>query len=80
MKIKLYKFLGKFIPYFKKKFMTIDYYINNWDFLQRKIYSHHCIPRIGETVILFVNEQNIKYKVIENKYINDDIRILLGRQ
>ena len=25
---KLYKFLGTFIPYFKRKIMTINYYIN----------------------------------------------------
>ena len=78
LKLKIYNFLGRFIPYFKSKYMIIDYYIKDWIFLQRKTYNHTAVPRVGETVVLFVNEQNIKYKVIEIEYINDDIKILLG--
>ncbi len=79
LKLKIYKFLGKFIPYFKSKYMIIEYYIGDWGELsQRETYSHNTVPRIGETVVLLIDGQNIKFKVIEVEYINNDIRILLS--
>ena len=76
-KLYLYRFLGKFIPYFKHKIMVIDYYTNNWVFLTCKTYNHTAVPRKDESVVLFVNGQNIIYTVITVRYESDNIKILL---
>ena len=78
LKLKIYKFLGKFIPYFKTKIMTINYYTGNWIFLQQQTYNHHSSPRVGEKVELFVNGIVTIYNVIDVKYTNTDIKILLS--
>ncbi len=78
LKLKIYKFLGKFIPYFKSKYMIIDYYIGNWIFLQQQTYSYNSTPRVGEKVELFVEGNLTTYNVIDVKYTNSDIKILLG--
>lgn len=76
-KIKLYKFLGTFIPYFKRKIMTIEYYTNNWTFLTSQSYSHTSVPRIGDEVILSANETTNTYTVLKVRYEGNDIKILL---
>ncbi len=76
-KIKFYKFLGTFIPYFKRKIMTIDYYTTGWVFLTQRIYIHNAVPRIGDFVSLLVNDVKVKYSVIEVDFDGNDIKILL---
>jgi len=76
-KLKLYKFLGTFIPYFKRKIMTIDYYTNGWVFLTQRTYTHCAVPRIGDFVFLLVNDVKVKYSVIEVNFDGNDIKILL---
>lgn len=76
-KLKLYKFLGTFIPYFKRKIMTINYYINNWDFIRSENYTHNAVPRIGEKVELFIDEKITQYIVKDVIYSGNDIKILL---
>lgn len=76
-KLKLYKFLGNFIPYFKRKIMTIDYYTSGWVFLTQRSYTHCAVPRIGDFVSLLVNDIKVKYSVIEVDFDGNDIKILL---
>lgn len=78
LKLKIYKLLGKFIPYFKSKYMTINYYTGNWIFLQQQTYNYNSTPRVGEKVELFVNGIVTIYNVIDVKYTNTDIKILLS--
>lgn len=79
LKLHLYKFLAIFMPYYNRKFksMTINYYINNWVFLQQKMYKHSGIPKAGDYVELYVDDQTIKYVVKEVLFSGDEIKILL---
>jgi len=77
VKIGNYKFLGTFIPYFKRKIMKIDFHVNNWDFLTTQTYTYSYVPRIGEKVELFLDEVNKTFTVIDVLYKSDVIKILI---
>ncbi len=77
-KLQLYKVLGIFIPYFKRKIMKIDYFTGNWVFLTTLSGVGLAVPRIGEHVVLYVQEQNVTYTVMDVVYHPGNIvKILL---
>jgi len=45
---------------------TIAYYLDNDDnFLKVETYKNKAIPRIGEKVSLYINEENASFRVID---------------
>ena len=61
--------------------LSIDYYHNvngAWVFLQNKVYSNlNNPPGIGETVELFINDQNTLYSVVDVIYKSNNIVIYI---